>query len=170
MITIDTPRIYVADLAAYNNGVYHGIWIDATEDVDSIRDQINEMLKNSPEDSSEEFSIHDFENFGDYKVEEYSDIEILHEVAAFIQEHNDVAIAALSYTSELDEAKEMVDERYHGCYDSEEEFAEQLYDDCYTIPEHLQYYIDYKKIARDLFMDGYFSVEAPNGEIHVFSN
>ena len=25
-------RIYVADLAAYNNGKLHGVWIDATQD------------------------------------------------------------------------------------------------------------------------------------------
>ena len=28
--TLDTPRIYVACLAAYNNGRLHGRWIDAT--------------------------------------------------------------------------------------------------------------------------------------------
>jgi hypothetical protein len=27
-----TPSIYVADLAAYNAGILHGIWIDATQE------------------------------------------------------------------------------------------------------------------------------------------
>lgn len=36
-------RIYVACLAAYNNGKLHGVWIDATDDIDDIQDQINEM-------------------------------------------------------------------------------------------------------------------------------
>ncbi|WP_447531297.1 antirestriction protein ArdA, partial [Legionella pneumophila] len=28
---MDTPQIYVACLAAYNNGIVHGEWIDATQ-------------------------------------------------------------------------------------------------------------------------------------------
>jgi len=36
--------IYVADLAAYNNGILHGVWIDATQDIDDIQEQINDML------------------------------------------------------------------------------------------------------------------------------
>ena len=91
------------------------------------------------------------------------------ELALFLKEHGDVARAALSYCSDLDEAREMVEDRYHGSFDSKEEFAEQLYDDRYEIPEHLQYYIDYQKIARDLFMDGYFAIEGSDYQIHVFS-
>lgn len=34
--TITPKKIYVACLAAYNNGYLHGEWIDATQDVDSI--------------------------------------------------------------------------------------------------------------------------------------
>lgn len=45
-------RIYVADLAAYNNGKLHGIWIDATQALDDIQEQINELLANSPEDNA----------------------------------------------------------------------------------------------------------------------
>src|SRR5690606_8241996 len=43
-------RIYVADLAAYNAGTLHGVWIDVdgTTDVDEIQEQIAEMLRDSP--------------------------------------------------------------------------------------------------------------------------
>ena len=34
------PKIYVACLAAYNNGILHGRWIDANQDADTIRDEI----------------------------------------------------------------------------------------------------------------------------------
>tara|TARA_Y100001973_G_scaffold91218_1_gene139613 strand:+ start:246 stop:407 length:162 start_codon:yes stop_codon:yes gene_type:complete len=43
-------RIYVADLAAYNNGILHGVWIDSTQDIDNIHEQINNMLASSPEE------------------------------------------------------------------------------------------------------------------------
>jgi len=41
------PRIYVACLASYNNGVYHGTWIDA-DDVDDMTEAIAAMLRASP--------------------------------------------------------------------------------------------------------------------------
>lgn len=41
-------RIYVACLAAYNNGVLHGRWIDATTDADEMQEAVWKMLKKSP--------------------------------------------------------------------------------------------------------------------------
>lgn len=47
MITT-SPRIYVADLSAYNAGNLHGRWINADQDADDIRAEIAEMLRESP--------------------------------------------------------------------------------------------------------------------------
>jgi antirestriction protein len=41
-------RIYAACLASYNNGCLHGAWIDADQDVESIRAEIDAMLRASP--------------------------------------------------------------------------------------------------------------------------
>lgn len=41
-------RIYVACLASYNSGVLHGRWIDASEDVDAMQEEVNAMLRASP--------------------------------------------------------------------------------------------------------------------------
>ena len=49
-------RIYVACLAAYNNGILHGRWIDANQDAWAIWDEVSEMLKTSPEADAEEGS------------------------------------------------------------------------------------------------------------------
>ena len=57
-------RVYVADLAAYNNGFLHGVWIDATLELDDIQEQVSEMLKATPLDEEvEEYAIHDYEGF-----------------------------------------------------------------------------------------------------------
>ncbi len=48
-MTTTTPRIYVACLASYNAGKLHGVWIDCDQDSDSIRDDIDAMLRESPE-------------------------------------------------------------------------------------------------------------------------
>ena len=63
-------NIYVACLAAYNNGKLHGCWIDATQELDDIQDQINSMLVSSPEEDAEEYAIHDYEGFGSYSLGE----------------------------------------------------------------------------------------------------
>src|SRR5665213_3435435 len=44
--TTDTPRVYIAVLADYNNGVLTGEWIDAT-DADDMRDEIKRILRTS---------------------------------------------------------------------------------------------------------------------------
>ena len=67
-------RIYVADLAAYNNGKLHGVWINASDDLDDIQEQINKMLAESPEGFAEEYAIQDYEGFGGYSVSEYEGI------------------------------------------------------------------------------------------------
>src|SRR5688572_9380760 len=64
-------RIYVADLAAYNAGHLHGVWIDATQDVEDIQAQIDAMLKSSPVADAEEYAIHDYEGFDGYNLGEY---------------------------------------------------------------------------------------------------
>lgn len=63
-------RIYVACLAAYNNSKLHGVWIDSTDDIDDIQDQINEMLESSPEENAEQWVIHDYERYGSYRLSE----------------------------------------------------------------------------------------------------
>ena len=74
-------KIYVADLAAYNSGKLHGVWIDATDDLDDIWDQIKKMLAQSPEDFAEEIAIHNYECFSGYHIEQYTGIEEAHKIA-----------------------------------------------------------------------------------------
>lgn len=90
-------RIYVACLAAYINGKLHGVWIDATDNIDDIQDRINEMLESSPEEDAEEWAIHDYEGYGSYRLSEYEGIESAHEVACFIEEHGETAALSLKY-------------------------------------------------------------------------
>ena len=135
-------KIYVADLAAYNNGILHGVWIDATQDLDDIQDQINAMLESSPVEDAEEYTIHDFEGFGAYRLSEYEGIESAHEVACFIEEHGEVAAELLSHFSAIDEVKKAMEENYAGCHESVADFAEELTTDITDIPESLAFYID----------------------------
>ncbi len=134
------PKIYVACLASYNNGRLHGCWLDATQDLDCINDEIQNMLSNSKIPDAEEFAIHDFEDFGSFHLGEYESITHVHELAIFIQEHGELGAEVLQHFGEIEGAQDALENNYHGAYDSELDFAMQLFDDCYLhdIPNTLQ--------------------------------
>lgn len=162
-------RIYVADLAAYNNGILHGVWIDATDDLDSIWDQVKAMLKASPIEDAEEHAIHDHEGFGGYSVGEYEGIDTLHEVACYIEEYPDFGAELLNYYSDIDEARRAADECYTGCYSSLEDYAQELTEQTGEVPQHLEFYIDYERMGRDMELSGdVFTIETGYQEVHVF--
>lgn len=41
-------RFYAADIAAYNNGILHGVWVEASTDTDEMQAEISAMLRKSP--------------------------------------------------------------------------------------------------------------------------
>ena len=163
-------RIYVADLAAYNNGKLHGVWIDATQELDDIQDQINAMLAESPEGFAEEYAIHDYEGFGGYLVGEYEGIQSLHEIACFIKEYPDLAGELLShFGGSIEDARKAIEENYSGCYKSLADYAEELTEDTSQIPENLAYYIDYERMGRDMELSGdIYTIETAYDEVHIF--
>lgn len=164
-------RIYVACLAAYNSGYLHGVWIDATEDVDDIQEQINRMLESSPVEDAEEYAIHDFEGYGSHRLSEYEGIESAHEIARFIEEHGEIAAELISHFSTLEEAQKAMEECSAGCYESVADFAEELTEGTTDIPGSLAYYIDYEKMGRDMELSGdIFTIEMGYREVHIFWN
>ena len=163
-------RIYVADLAAYNNGKLHGIWIDVTQEIDDIQEQINELLANSPEDDAEEYAIHDYEGFVGYSVSEYECIERAYDVACFIEEHGEIAGELLSHFGDsIDDAQKAIEENYCGCYASLADYAEELIEETTQIPKHLVFYIDYEKMGRDMELGGdVYTIETCSQEVQIF--
>ena len=47
-------------------------------------------------------------------------------------------------------------DEYLGQYDDEEDFAYEIIEECYDLPEFAKTYFDYEKFARDLFMCDYW--------------
>ena len=76
----EQPRIYVACLAAYNNGILHGAWIEATE-AWSMWEATRDMLAKSPIPDAEEWAIHDHEGFASIRINEYDSFERVAELA-----------------------------------------------------------------------------------------
>jgi len=165
----DRPRIYVACLAAYNNGCLHGRWIDATTP-DEIRTQVRAMLAASPEPAAEEHAIYDYEGFEGAHLSEYASFESVCELAEFISEHGELGSRIYGhYGNDLEQARAAFDD-YAGAYRSAADFAEELHEDVGTaIPESLRYYIDWQALARDMALNGEIMVfQTGFDEVHIF--
>lgn len=166
------PRIYVACLAAYNNGYLHGAWIDADQDADEIGKEISAMLARSPVEDAEEYAIHDYKGFEGVNISEYAGIDTVARIAAFIAEHGSLGAGLLEqFDGDMDQAESTLQDCYHGQFASLADYMEELTTESVTIPEALRYYIDWDAMARDAEMGGdLFTIETTNGEVHVFSN
>lgn len=170
MINNINPRIYVACLAAYNNGILHGAWIDATDGIDALWQAVRKVLNTSPIENAEEFAIHDHEGFGSAGISEYESLDSVTAKAAFITEHGDTGQLVLEYVSgDLDDAQDMI-ERYYGTFTSLADYAEEIISQTETITSWLEPYIDYAAIARDMEINGDIdSIEAGYENVLVFS-
>ena len=168
---ITKPRIYVACLAAYNNGYLHGAWIDAGQEEEAIRAEIGAMLAASPIPGAEEYAIHDYEGFGGVRIEEYAGITGVTALAAFIAEHGGLGAAVLEHFSgDLEDARDAMEERYLGTYESLADYVQDLTEETIQIPESLRYYIDWQAMARDAEINGdVFTIETGYQSVHVFA-
>lgn len=162
--------IYVVCLSSVSQGQHYGVWIDVLEGEEHIEGEIKKLLSESPAADKKEWEIHDYKGFGELKLHEHECISQVIAYAEFIQEHGeDLGSAVLTYVWDVDEAIDMMQNRYHGQHRSEAAFVEELFHDIGEIPSYLENYIDYEAMARDLFIDDYLSIEV-GGDVHVFSN
>jgi antirestriction protein len=167
MSTTNSPAIYVACLASYNDGILHGKWINDLSDKRAIWTEIKEILASSPIEGAEEWAIHNYEGFGNIEICEYSSIDFIHQASDLICEHGEELISELySNLACLDTCKTALDEDYTGCYDTLEDYAEQYMQECYGLPNNIAFYIDYKRFARDLEID--LLVINLGYEVHLF--
>jgi len=169
-------RIYLADLAAYNEGFLAGEWIDLP--VDDIHETIKEILAKTSEIRkthhiksgwdlkdfypSEEWAIHDHEGLEFYgNVSEYEDLEKLNNAVQNMTDLDEWDIKKVEFFTNcmgysLDDAIDKKDDCdfYDGISDYTE-LAELFCDEGLfgDIPKHLKNYIDYEAMGRDLRFD-----------------
>ncbi len=168
------PRIYVACLAAYNNGRLHGEWIDADQSADELHEAVARMLAASPQPGAEEWAIHDYEGFGSLRLGEYESLERIATIAAGIAEHGDAFSAWLSYDESQDATDaQSFEDAYRGEWDSLRAYAEDYAESTgmYDAAEKSgsQYIVvDIDMLTRDLKVELY-AVESDCHTIYVFS-
>lgn len=165
------PRIYVACLAAYNNGCLHGAWIDAHQDAWAIYDGIAAMLRALPMPDAEEWAIHDYGGFEGVHLSEFAGIDRVAEIAAFIVGHGRIGAELIAhYGGDIAEAKAAMEDRYHGVYSSLADYVQDVTEECTAIPEPLRFYIDWERLARDAKISGdVLTIQTAHDEVHVFA-
>jgi antirestriction protein len=123
--TSGSLRIYVACLAAYNNGRLHGKWIAADQPLEDMASEVRAMLAKSPEPRAEEWAIHDHEGFGSLRLGENERLARISAIATGISEHGPAFIAWLSHdpSQDLSEPQAFVD-AYRGEWESLRAYAD----------------------------------------------
>jgi antirestriction protein len=174
MEEINTPRIYVACLAAYVNGSLHGEWIDVDRDSDEIHKDIKAMLSRSlmaKIQACEEWAIHSYEGFKGITIEEYESIDRVIELAQKLKEHGEAFAAYLDHYN-LEDINDFED-RYQGSYESKKAFTEEHYSELIDTVEKAgldSMYIDFEVWARDLFISDFTGVRKGYETLYVFRN
>jgi antirestriction protein len=167
----DVPRVYVSCLAAYNAGIYHGAWIEATDE-DEMMENINYILSQSPIPNAEEWMFNDFMEFEGANVGEYTPVEEVVRIGQAIEKHGKAYVLYHGYHGN-DTTVKQFEEDYLGCYENEEDFVYQQLDDMGVIKRAEEIglnpsYIDYSQIALDWFIESYLAFRTAYNKCHVF--
>jgi antirestriction protein len=122
------PRVYIADLEAYNNGELKGEWLDLADynDSEEFNDAVQDLLDGW---GVEEYAIHDVENFPDGMYSEYMGTSDFDEIYDMIElaKNNDLPLdVVMEVVSQYDESAV---EEYQGQYEDGEDFAYQMIDE-----------------------------------------
>ena len=146
----ETPKIYVADLEAYNNGRLQGEWLDLADynDADELMDAIQGLLDQW---GVEEYAIHDAEYIPSSMYSEYMgrrDFEELYQMMDLAKD-NDLPLEVVQdIVSQYGESA--VDD-FYGRYDSAVDFAEQLVDEVGIESfKDFEYYLEVSETDRRL--------------------
>ena len=78
------PKIYVICLSAYKQGILHGAWVDANQEVEALYADVQTILAESPIYDAELFIIHDYQGFGSVYIDENTSLEVVSALASII--------------------------------------------------------------------------------------
>lgn len=167
-----TTKIYVANLAKYNEGQLVGKWLTLPMDEDELQEAVQGILGND-----EECAIHDYEAV--FEISEYDNITRINEIAQILDdlgEDEEVIRAILGNWTDIDYGLGILQEReyqvYSGC-SSMADVAQEILDEQGTLdklPEELRSYFDYAAYGRDLELNGTFLEADHDSYVEVYNH
>ena len=165
MENISEARIYVGTYAKYNGGSILGKWLDLSDysDKEEFYEACRELHK---DEQDPEFMFQDWEYIPSDLIGESWLAENIFEIIEAIDELDDDKKAAFevwlnhgSYditTKDITDLIRSFEDDFQGAYNDEEDYAYEIVEECYDLPEFAKIYFDYAKFARDLFMGDYW--------------
>jgi len=165
MEKLSEARIYVGTYAKYNEGSIFGKWMDLSDYSDS--EEFYEACHALHCDEEEpELMFHDWKNIPSALIGESWLVEnifgIIDAVSNLSETEQEAFFVWLGNSSRDIASEEIHDlilsfeDDYQGEYNDEEDYAYEVVEQCYDLPEFAKTYFDYEKFARDLFMGDYW--------------
>ena len=139
-VTLSEARVYVGTYNKYNSGSLFGKWLDLSDysDKDEFMEACRELHK---DDQDPEFMFQDYENIPEALISE-----------SWLSDHHNSDISE----EEADDLISSFEDEYQGEYKDEEDYAYEIVEECYDLPEFAKTYFDYSAFARDLFITDYW--------------
>lgn len=161
-------KVYIACIAAYNNGKLHGAWIDAAQDPGDIEAEIDQMLADSPASGGEEWAVHDYEDMPD--LGEHPSVDDISLHGRMMEAHDGAWLAYVDSVGKHYATEDSFNDSYRGEAPSAVDYAADMAEECYGKElGPLASYIDWERVARDMGFDGYNFVDSGNGTVYVFA-
>ena len=156
----DSPALYCGTYGKYNSGNLRGMWANLST-FDSYEDFINFCKAIHADEEDPELMFQDGENIPDSLCHESIGEEEFNNILKYCELCEEYDVFAVYDFLEWRTPEELDDmhDAYVGVYESEEDFAEELVNDCYDLDKmmgNLAGYFDYEKFARDLFISDYY--------------
>lgn len=152
------PSVYVGTYGKYNDGSLCGLWIDLStfNDYDDFIDFCKAI---HADEEDPELMAQDFEGFPRQWYDEgfmsEDDFDNIIEYSELCDKYSREAVDDyMEFHDELDD----FEEAYCGEWDSEEDFARHIVEECYDLEKsmgELANYFDYEAFGRELFMWDY---------------
>ena len=155
----DSPALYCGTYGKYNEGNFNGMWVNVST-FDSYEDFINFCTAIHADEEEPELMYQDFANIPDSLYHESMGEEEFNKIAEYCELCDEYNVSAVDDFLECFSPEDLdrMDDAYMGVYDSKEDFAREIVNDCYGIEKmmgDLAYYFDYDAFARDLFRGDY---------------
>lgn len=154
------PSVYCGTYAKYNVGNLCGLWIDVSsfDDYDEFIDFCKAI---HADENDPELMFQDYECFPREWYDECPNRESFDNIFRYSELREQYSKDAVdAFVGWGCEDLENFEDCYCGEYNSEEDYAIEVINDCYNIEKmmgNLANYFDYEAFARDLFMyDNYF--------------
>ena len=154
-----SPALYCGTYSKYNSGKLCGMWVNVST-FESYEDFENFCKAIHADEEDPELMYQDFVNMSRSLYHESMGEEEFNNLLKYCELCDDYWVSAVDDFLEWFSPEDLdrMDDAYVGVYDSKEDFAREMVNDCYDIKKmmgSLADYFDYEAFSSDLFMGDY---------------